>query len=104
MTYGLRACGTTACPDFIYLGVTTADTKVGAINYQSGALFSQWFQYTFSGQTVTDSWVRGYGIAGALTLTQAGTTGKAPIAGSVDYSMIGYNLETCGGSTGIACQ
>lgn len=104
LVQGLKACGTQICPDVMILGIQAAKVAIGTINYQSGNIFTQWAQYTFSGQSVTDVWIRGYGVSGSVTLTQAGKTGKAPIAGTADITMVGYNSESCGGSSGISCQ
>jgi hypothetical protein len=101
---GLKFCGQQICPDVLILGIQSSAVKVGTINYQSGSLFTEWMQYTFSGQTVSDVWIRGYGVFGSVTLTAAGKTGKQPISGSADITMIGYNSEVCGGATGIPCQ
>lgn len=104
LVQGLKQCGTQICPDVIILGIQATAVAVGTINFQSGSIFTQWAQYTFSSQTVTDLWLRGYGIAGSVSLDQAGKTGKAPISGTAEITMVGYNSESCGGSSGTPCQ
>lgn len=97
--FGLKTCGSGICPDVIAMGATHAVLKVGVLNFKDGGLFAQWSQYTFSGQTTTEIWMRGISYEGTMTLSQAGKTAKAKFAGSMDTKVMKYDLESCGPNT-----
>jgi hypothetical protein len=99
LVQGIKACGTQICPDVAILAAKTADLKVGTLQFADGGLIAEWDQYTFSGQTVSEVWIRALGIDGSITFSQVGTTGKAPIAGTADVKLIKYDNESCGPNT-----
>ena len=107
LVQGFKKCGEQVCPDALLLGADAAALKAGTMQFQDGALVAEWDQYTFTGSgadaVVTGIWIRGLGVDGSLTFTQAGTGGKAAIAGTADLTLVKYDVESCGPST-TACK
>lgn len=104
LVQGMKVCGTKTCPDVLVLAARTADLKIGTMQYVDGGLICEWDEYTFSGDAVSDVWVRGLGIDGSVTFSQVGTAGKAAIAGTADMKLIKYDYQSCGGDAGVSCN
>lgn len=105
LVQGLKICGPQACPDWILVGATTADLKVGEMKMADGKLLVEHDEIAFDGLgSVTNLWIRGLGIDGKVNFTAAGKTGKQAISGTTDITMIKYDYEVCGGNTGDPCQ
>lgn len=103
--YGLKVCGQNACPDYLQFftqtsslaGVQTPATfQVGG-----GSVYIRHDAYTYSGQALTDAWLRGMSGWGSVTYTAAGTSGKQTLSGSADVTMLSYDVEYCNEQTGV---
>ena len=104
MVQGMKQCGNGPCLDAVLFGVKANAIAREKIAFNSGTLFADVDSFVLdAGSTVTEWYIRAVGIDGSITFTQAGTTGKQPIAGSVDVKLIKYDHQTCGGASGVDC-